>query len=79
MTLKIVPVAPIITGITFIFTFPILCISLLRSLYLYLLLLLLLLLNAWLTLELEVLTSYHMGLFNDMLFIYMAPNEKVNI
>jgi hypothetical protein len=28
---------------------------------------------------LEILTSYHMVLFNDMLFIYMEPNEKVNI
>jgi len=39
---EIVPVAPIITGITFVFTFHMSCISILRSLYLLLLLLLLL-------------------------------------
>ena len=39
---EIVPVAPIITGITFVFMFHIRCISLVRSLLLLLLLLLLL-------------------------------------
>ena len=39
---EIVPVAPIITGITFVFTFHMRCISIVRSLYLLLLLLLLL-------------------------------------
>ena len=39
---EIVPVAPIITGITFVFTFHISCISIVRSLLLLLLLLLLL-------------------------------------
>jgi hypothetical protein len=41
---EMVPVAPIITGITFVFTFRMRCISILRSLYFKLLLLLLLLL-----------------------------------
>jgi hypothetical protein len=35
--------------------------------------------NTSLTFELEILTSYNMELFNDMLLIYMDPNEKVNI
>jgi len=39
---EIVPVAPIITGITFVFTFHMRCISIVRSLLLLLLLLLLL-------------------------------------
>ena len=41
---EIVPVAPIVTGITFVFTFHMRCISIVRSLYFKLLLLLLLLL-----------------------------------
>ena len=41
---EIVPVAPIITGITFVFTFHMRCISIVRSLYFKLILLLLLLL-----------------------------------
>jgi len=38
---EIVPVAPVITGITFVFTFYMRCISVVRSLFIYLLLLLL--------------------------------------
>jgi hypothetical protein len=41
---EMVPVAPIITGITFVFTFHMHCISIVRSLYFRLLLLLILLL-----------------------------------
>ena len=44
---EIVPVAPIITGITYVFTFHLRCTSIVRSLYFRLLLLLLLLLNRY--------------------------------
>ena len=42
--IEMVPVAPVVTGITFVFTFHMRCISIVRSLYFRLLLLLLLLL-----------------------------------